>query len=184
MSRNQMDMMAAESAPAIDQLRAQGMQAATELQDVKDETMMMQLPPGKYSKGALQVFTKALNKALQLFKAPELPMPEADIDGELPMEHVKAVLMVNAAISDSGIGDAIDLQKLTDDKGLKMAAGRLDAAANDKAFKSFLAKPMDTEVEITIETEEAPEGMHSMPDGSMMKDEDMDEEELMMSRMR
>jgi hypothetical protein len=92
--------------------------------------------------------------------------------------------MVNAAISDSGIGDAIDLQKLTDDKGLKMAAGRLEAAANDKTFKSFLAKPMETEVEITIETEEAPEGMHKMPDGSMMKDEDMDEEELMMSRMR
>jgi hypothetical protein len=60
-----MDMMAAEGASAIDQLRAQGMQAATELQDVKDETMMMQLPPGKYSKGALQTLTKALNKALE-----------------------------------------------------------------------------------------------------------------------
>jgi len=184
MSRNQMDMMAAESAPAIDQLRAQGMQAATELQDVKDETMIMQVPPGKYSAKALQQFTQALNKALELFKAPPLPMPESDLEGELPLDHVKALLMVNAAISDAGIGEPIDLQKLTDDKGLKLAAGRLDAAAKDKAFKSYLAKPMDTEVEITMETEEVPEGMHSMPDGSLMKDEDMDEEELMMSRMR
>ena len=69
-------------------------------------------------------------------------------------------------------------------------SGRIDAAAKDKSFKSFLAKPLENQVgEVETETqveveEEVPEGMHMMPDGSLMKDEDMDEDELMMSRMR
>jgi hypothetical protein len=190
MSRNQMDLMAAEQAPAMDRLRAEGEQLAGELDELRNRGFEQFSPQGKFSKKSLQALTKAVNAALEVFRQPPLPLPEEDIDGSLPVEHVKAIMMISDAMADSGVGEAIDLTQITDDKSLVAVAGKIDAAAKDKAFKSFLAKPLENQVgEVETETqveveEEVPEGMHSMPDGTLMKDEDMEDEELMMSRMR
>ena len=185
MSRNQIDMMMVAEAPDDARLIKEGMQVAQGVDQARDEAILSGFPEGKYSAGALKSLTKSINKALELFQAPPLDMPTEDIEGVLPLEHARAIMMINAAIEDSGIGESIDIAGLSNDKAIKMAAGRLDAAARDKAFKSYLAKPLSAELDVEeVSMQEVPEGMHSMPDGSLMKDEEMDEEELMMSRMR
>jgi hypothetical protein len=187
-----MDMMAMQGMSQLPQLQAQAQQVATEADMAVEDRFAEMAPEGKYSQKALVDFTKALNKALEIFRAEPLPLPEADIEGKLPTEHIRAVVMINDAMEAAKTGEPIDLAAMTDDKSLKMAAGKLDAASKDKALLAFINAPLPEamspegeEVEMEAEmTEEVPEGMHMMPDGTMMPDSEMEDEELMMSRMR
>lgn len=188
MSKNQMGLDMMGQMGISPELIQRGKQAAEGIDKEISITLEAAAPEGKYSAKSLQDITKALNSILKMFQAPALPMPEEDIEGSLPQEHINAIMMINAAIRDSGIGEELSLEELTDDRALKIAAGKLDSLSKDSGFKSFLAKPLPAEMEsisVKVESEdEESEGMHEMPDGSMMKNSEMEDDELMMSRMR
>jgi hypothetical protein len=92
-------------------------------------------------------------------------------------------MMINKALEDAGFTEySIELDSITSDRDLMMARGRLDAAAGDRAFKSFLKKPMpqqDSEMEVEISVGSRPE-----PEAEEEEMDEKDVDKLMMSRMR
>jgi hypothetical protein len=134
-------------------------------------------------------FIKSLNGMLQHFAAPNIGPVESDVDGPMPPDIYKSLMMINAALEDAKMSEYIvNLDDLSDDRDFMMARGKIDTAAKDRAFVAFLRKPMNDEVEVEVEiSSDVPEGMHMMPDGSMMADSEHEEEEdiesIMMSRM-
>ena len=159
------------------------MEKAQALDMAESEVMEQVAPKGDFSKDSMNRFIEAVNKvAAEFGKVPVLPGVEEDVD-QMPGPVQKYVMMINKALEDSGFTEySIELDSITGDRDLMMARGRLDAAANDRAFKSFLKKPMpqeDSEMEVEISVEapasEAPR---------VEEEEDEDIDQLMMSRMR
>jgi len=147
-------------------------------------------PSGSYKKDSVNRFINAVNAMLKNFAANPLGQVEQDIEGPLPPDLVKSLMMINSALEDAKIEDyKIDLENLKNDRDLMMARGKIEAGAKDRAFIAFLRKPMnnesETEVEVNVEMEQP---MHRMPDGSMMPgaqhgEEEIDEDELFAARL-
>lgn len=147
-----------------------------------DQALLENAPRGKFSKEALAVFMQSLNSVLALFNAEPLDMIDGGLEGPIPPPIYKSLMMINAALQDSGMG-GLDLASLTDDKGLKMLAGKLNALLKDKSFLAFINKPQQgREMEVV---EESPEGDMAMMESTIRgpTKPDIDEEQLMMSRM-
>ena len=133
-------------------------------------------PEGSYKRDTVNRFIRSVNKMLEHFSAPNLGEVAEDVEGPLPQDLVKALMMINAALEDAKMSEyQINMEDLKDDRNLMMARGKIDSGAKDRSFIAFLRKPMPeagTEVEIEVDVESVPEGMHRMPDGSLMADDD------------
>ena len=152
-------------------------------------------PEGSYKRDTVNRFIRSVNTMLAHFSAPNLGEVAEDVEGPLPQDLVKALMMINAALEDAKMSEyQINMEDLKDDRDLMMARGKIDSGAKDRSFIAFLRKPMPeqgTEVEIEVAVEEpVPEGMHRMPDGSIMadsehegKDKEEDIDKILMSRM-
>ena len=153
-------------------------------------------PSGTFSRNSMNRFIDSVNKLLKLFAAPAIAQVEEDVDGPMPAPLVKALMMFDAALGDAKMDEYMfDIADIQTDRDLMMVRGKIDSAEKDRAFRSFLAKPMgdvdeqEMEIEVSVGAPDEMEmtereGMHRMPDGTMMKDEDMDEDEYFMSRMK
>jgi hypothetical protein len=150
-------------------------------------------PSGTFKRDSVNRLIKSLNEMLKHFAVPALDTVDEDVDGPMPSDITKTLLMIDAALDDAKMEEhSYDIQEIKTDRDIMMLRGKIDAAAKDRAFIAFLRKPMpndpETEVEVNIEMDaDIPEGFHRMPDGSVMADsehegeEDMDK--LMMARM-
>jgi hypothetical protein len=99
---------------------------------------------GDFSLERINKLVDALNRVNKVFQAPPYPAFEASPE-IFPPEFVSNLEMVQAAVSASGLDDyAFELTEIADDEDLKMLAGKLDAMASDKSFRSFLNKPLGT----------------------------------------
>jgi hypothetical protein len=123
-------------------------------------------PSGKYSAQNLNLLVAATNKLLPIFEqSPDYPTFEGPIDGVLPTDFVRVLVMflgaVDSAIAADAIDDemAYDLQELVDDASLLQLSGRLTALAANRDFRQFLKNPPeeedDTEETLPISDEEA-----------------------------
>ena len=159
------------------------MERAQALDMAENEKAEEIAPRGDFSKDSMNRFIEAVNKVIANFgQVPELAMVEEDVDS-LPIPVLKYVSMINKALDDAQFTEySIELDDMTSDRDLMMARGRLDAAANDRAFKAFLRKPpidqeSSMEVEVSLEEPAAPAAMEE----AEMSEEEL--EKIMMSRM-
>lgn len=179
MMGNSMDMEALQD---TDMLAKKAMGLAKQM-DEADEARVVE---GEFSKTGLNRLVDALNQANRVFKAPTYPRFEAAVD-RLPPEFIRNLEMVNAAARDAGLDDyTFNIFEASDDKDLKMVAGKIDSAAMDKSFKAFLNKPQgmgDLQAEAGV-----PEMQMTGADVGVMAqapmEEEEDEEELFMARMK
>lgn len=151
------------------------MSKASQLDDAEDEAYGATAPQGDFSVGGLNALVDGINAVLPLFGQTDY---ERFTEGmtALPPKFVKLLTMVNAASAAAGLDDmTIDLSDVTDDKALKMAAGKLRALGGNATFKRFLRseRPPPPEKE-----------MAPMPGGAPTpKASDTNEDDLMMSRL-
>jgi hypothetical protein len=175
-----MQMAMAPSEGEIADLETKVMDEAQKLQQSEDDFLAIE---GDFSKRMLNRVVEALNRVNQIFQAPEYPTFDADLE-KLPPEFGRNLEMVNSALRDAGMEEkTFDLASVENDKDLRDIAAKLDSAASDKVFKSFLAKPMgmgEYQAESGIpaaQTTGADVGTMSKPAVQP------DEEELFMARM-
>lgn len=151
---------------------------ARQLDEVEDEAFMQVAPQGDFSVGGLNALVDGLNSVLPLFGLPDYAR-FAEATGVLPPAFVKQLTMVMEAAKGAGLDDmVIDLGTITDDKGLKMAAGKLRALAANTSFKRFLRSERPE-----APSAPAPGGMPEAPMAMQAEEMGMGEEELMMSRL-
>lgn len=173
MAMQEMDMMS----EGMEGLRSDLEGAVAGLSMEEDALFAEMAPKGSFTKGALNSLVKAHNKVSSLFELDTYPSFTEDIK-EFPVQFVKELSMISAAVADAIAEDildasmAIDLSTVKTDRDIASLAGRLDMIAKSKDFKKFLASPREEEV--VMEEEVAP-----MPEGG----EEMDIEALMMERM-
>ena len=179
-----MNMMDQEMLKDDAALEGQLMEKAREMdtiQEVADTDAVM----GDFSKIALNRLVDAVNRVNILFQAPKYPEFDANMD-RLPPEFIRNLDMIMRAAADSGMEEyQFDLYALKDDRDLKELAGKLDAAAGDKSFKSFLNKPMgmgkfQEEAGVPVKQEVNMDGMAAKMQPAVQEDD----EELFMARMR
>ena len=130
---------------------------------VEDEAMPQ--VSGDFTLNRINKLVDSLNRVNKVFRAPMYPKfdkaPEV-----FPPEFVKNIQMVESAVYSSGLEDeyGFSIRDIKDDEDLKMLAGKFDAMASDKSFKSFLNKPLgmgefqaeaDVPVVKTMATQEA-----------------------------
>lgn len=167
------------TAPMEDPVDAQILQLGKESNDMKEAAYETVAPSGKYSVMGLNSLVTALNTVLPMFGIPDYAKFTETVM-TLPGEFVKMLTMVNDAAAQAGVDEAVvDLSTIVDDKGLKMAAGKLMTLAANTAFKQFLrsAEPMGT-----IEPKEGEEMMApTAPKSSEAPG--MAADDMMMSRM-
>ena len=151
---------------------------AREMDDMEEESYGAVAPQGDFSAGGLNALVDGINAVLPMFGMPDYPRFSEGMT-TLPPKFVKQLTMVNEAASAAGLDDmTIDMATITDDRSLKMAAGKLRALAGKTEFKRFLRS-------------ERPEGPTAPPIGGaemppappqgMMGG--MGEEDIMMSRL-
>ena len=177
--------MEMETLNDVDAAKAAAMEQA-QIADSKEEDMYT-MEPGEYSTDELNKLVDSLNRVNKLFKAPMYPsfdkFPE---DGTLPPEFIRNLDMVNQALNDAGIEDKMfDLSMMVDDKEVKMVAGKLDAAAGDRAFKAYLNKPLgmgELQAEMGVPTTQ-PEGGDVMRESSGPATSPGGMDELFMARL-
>ncbi len=151
---------------------------ARQLDEVEDEAYMQVAPQGDFSVGGLNALVDGLNSVLPLFGLPDYER-FAESSGVLPPAFVKQLTMVMEAAKGAGLDDMmIDLGTITDDKGLKMAAGKLRALAANTSFKRFLRSERPE-----APSAPAPGGMPEAPMAMQAEAMGMGEDELMMSRL-
>lgn len=149
---------------------------ARQLDDIEEEAYGAAAPQGDFSVGGLNALVDGINAVLPQFGLPDY---ERFAEGmtALPPKFVKLLTMVNEAAAAAGLDDmTIDLATVTDDKSLKMAAGKLRTLAGNASFKRFLRseRPAPPEKEMAPPLGGAPPApMASGPS----------EDELMMSRL-
>jgi hypothetical protein len=178
--RNKMDQ---DALMDEDMLKSKLMMKAKEM-DAMEEEALSGLS-GDFSVNGLNRLVDALNQANRVFKAPTYPRfksaPEV-----LPPEFLRNLEMVNAAVTDAGLDDyKFDLSGVENDTDLKMIAGKIDAASQDKSFKAFLNKPQgmgDIQAEMDMPVQEMSGEAISVSTVDPSKGED--EEELFMARMK
>jgi len=178
-----MEMMAQPSEAEVEQIEDMARAEADKLD--AEETNMFSIE-GEFSKRALNKVVDALNRVNRLFGAPVYPSFESDMT-VLPPEFGRNLAMVNSALQDAQIEEkTFNLQEVKDDKGLKMLAGKLDAAAGDKVFKSFLATPTgmgDKQSEFGVPVSESSGGDTQRAQSKPAVQPKEDTEELFMARM-
>lgn len=151
---------------------------ARQMDDMEEEAYGAVAPQGDFSVGGLNALVDGINAVLPAFGLPDY---ERFAEGmtSLPPKFVKLLTMVNEAAAAAGLDDmTIDLSTVTDDRALKMAAGKLRTLAGNASFKRFLRS-------------ERPEGppapaMGGMPQAPMTAPapaKGMSEDDLMMSRL-
>jgi hypothetical protein len=147
-----------------------------EMDDTEEEAYGMAAPTGDFSVGGLNALVDGLNSVLPLFELPDYERFGDAVD-TFPPKFVKQLTMVNEAANAAGLDDmVIDFSTLTDDRSLKMAAGKLRSLAGNTSFKRFLRS-------------ERPEAMPPeapAPGGApppMAPPKGPSEDELMMSRL-
>lgn len=151
---------------------------ARELDEMEDEAYGQVAPTGDFSVGGLNALVDGLNSVLPLFGLPDYERFAEAVD-TLPSGFVKQLTMVMEAAKGAGLDDMmIDLGTITDDKGLKMAAGKLRALAANTSFKRFLRSERPEAPEAP-----APGGMPEAPMAMQAEEIGMGEDELMMSRL-
>ena len=141
-------------------------------------------PIGDYSKDSLNILVRGINKVLKFFPgSDEVEGFDQGLEDEpIPESVVRPLGMIISAATDYGWDDIFALADLEDDRSLKEAAGKLDALSKDTAFRAFLAKPQPDEVIVDEVVEE--EVISVPPEVSPAPVvEEVDEEELIMSRM-
>lgn len=151
---------------------------ARQMDDIEEEAYGATAPQGDFSVGGLNALVDGINAVLPQFGLPDY---ERFAEGmtALPSKFVKLLTMVNEAAAAAGLDDmTIDLATVTDDKSLKMAAGKLRALSGNTSFKRFLRserpeKPTAPPMEAMSEAPMAP------PAPAMS----MSEDDLMMSRL-
>lgn len=148
---------------------------ARQLDDIEEEAYGAAAPQGDFSVGGLNALVDGINAVLPQFGLPDY---ERFAEGmtSLPPKFVKLLTMVNEAAAAAGLDDmTIDLSTVTDDKSLKMAAGKLRTLAGNSSFKRFLRseRPAPPEKEMAPAPGGAPAPMASGPS----------EDDLMMSRL-
>jgi len=151
---------------------------AREMDDMEEEAYGATAPRGDFSAGGLNALVDGLNAVLPLFGMPDY---ERFSDGmtTLPPKFVKQLTMVNEAAMAAGLDDmTIDFATITDDKSLKMAAGKLRALAGNTSFKRFLRSERPE-----APTAPAPGGMPEEPMAAPAAQMGMSEDDLMMSRL-
>lgn len=141
MKDNAMDM-AALGMPVMDADEEKAREAASDA-DIEMDNMAAEVAPtGKYSIRSLTVLVDAINKIIPLFDAtlPLIEIPAEDIAGALPVEIVKAITMINAAVSDAMLSAELlpSLDNLVDDRALEMVAGKLILLAKNRDFLMHL----------------------------------------------
>tara|TARA_R100000664_G_C2755140_1_gene142799 strand:- start:22 stop:516 length:495 start_codon:yes stop_codon:yes gene_type:complete len=146
-------------------------------ENVNEEVDML-TPSGAYTVRALNILVEALNEVLPMFNMPDYPLFETGVEGPLPEEFVRQLLMVDAAAVDADL-ESFPMDEAVDDRGLEMIAGRLKVLARDKTFKRY------------VEQEASAIDFDRMGDEEMVEEEviedpedDVDVEALFMERMR
>jgi len=149
---------------------------ARQLDEIEEEAYGASAPKGDFSVGGLNALVDGINAVLPQFGLPDY---ERFAEGmtALPPKFVKLLTMVNEAAAAAGLDDmTIDLATVTDDKSLKMAAGKLRTLAGNVSFKRFLRseRPAPPEKEMAPPPGGAPPAPMASGPG---------EDELMMSRL-
>lgn len=141
----------AESFPEEQQLMAK----AQEADDAQEEAFAAAAPIGDFSKGALNSLVDSLNKVMPLFGVEDTYATfTEDIEGALPTEFVRYLMMTTAAATDANLARlAIDLEGIDTDEDLMKAAGQLEVLAETDAFRTFMAQ-QDTEAPVEEEVVE------------------------------
>lgn len=151
---------------------ARGMDAAEE------EAYGATAPTGDFSVGGLNALVDALNTVLPMFEMKDYPRFSEAVD-TFPGEFVKQLTMVMEAATAAGLDDmVIDFTTMTDDKALKMAAGKLRSLAGNTSFKRYLRS--ERPEPMTAPEAPAPGGA---PPAMAMEMGGPSEDELMMSRL-
>ena len=122
------------------------MEKAQEADMAQEESFAAAAPIGNFSKGALNSLVDSLNKVMPLFGVDDTYAAfTEDIDGALPTEFVRYLMMTSAAATDANLERlAIDLEGIDTDTDLMKAAGQLEVLAENDSFRTFMA-PQDTE---------------------------------------
>jgi hypothetical protein len=153
------------------------MDSARKMDETEEEAYGAASPQGEYSAGGLNALVDGINTVLPLFG-----LPDYERFGEgsttLPPKFIKLLTMVNEAAMGAGLDDmTFDISGIIDDRGLKMAAGKLRALAGNTSFKRFLRSERP-------EKPTAPEAaMSEAPMAPPAPAMSMSEDDLMMSRL-
>ena len=154
------------------------MGAAKEMDDMEEEAYGAAAPQGDFSAGGLNALVDGLNAVLPLFDMPDYERFSEGMT-TLPPKFMKQLTMVNEAATAAGLDDmTIDFAAITDDKSLKMAAGKLRALAGNTSFKRFLRS--ERPEPMTAPEAPAPGGA---PPAMALEMGGPSEDELMMSRL-
>jgi len=129
-----------------------------EYTDAFDGMMAAAAPQGNFGEAAYNRLGESLNRVLELFG------PEAKdinpVDGDqtrLSAQITAALAMIAQAAKEAGLDRfVVDLDAITDDRSLEMAAGKLDALAENENFNTFL-RSTPREVEVEVDTGELAE---------------------------
>jgi len=150
---------------------------AREMDGVEEEAYGAAAPQGDFSASGLNALVDGLNAVLPMFDMPDY---ERFSEGMtmLPPQFMKQLTMVNEAAMAAGLDDmVVDFATITDDKSLKMAAGKLRALSGNTSFKRFLRSERP-------EAPAAPEAaMSEAPMAPPAPAMSMSEDDLMMSRL-
>ena len=134
----------------------------------------MASPMGDFSKKGLNALVGSYNAIAEMFgQSPDYPMFSEGAE-VLPEDFVAALMMVEAAVTEAVAAGVLSeemgfsLSEVADDGGLKVLAGKIASITKSQPFIAFMREGgMGME-------EEVPEGMHRMPDGSLMSNEEME----------
>ena len=150
-----------------------------EFNDAFDGMMAAAAPQGNFGETAVNRLGESLNRVLELF-GPDAKdiMP---VDGEqtrLSAQITAALAMIAQAAKEAGLDRfVVDLDAITDDRSLEMAAGKLDALAENENFNTFL-RSAPREVEVEVDTGELAE-----MGAPVQIEEEVDTDDLFASRM-
>lgn len=121
-----------------------------ELEALDEQQFAESAPVGQFSKKSLNNLVKSTNKLLPAFgQSPDYPEFKEDATS-LPTDFVRVLGMFASATISATEGDVIspelvvDIDIITDDHGLTLTAGKLDALSRDKSFKKWLKEPAPT----------------------------------------
>lgn len=132
-------------------------ESADMLQEAADD--MLPTVKGRFSKSALNGLVKSFNKSLEVAGFPgDYPMFDGD-QTTLPVDFVRGLAMMADAAEETGAGVSITLDGVTDDRGLALLAGKLDALAKSDAFKKAMMEPQGMEVEVEMTAKPTEEQM-------------------------
>ena len=127
-------------------LRPELAEKAIEMKGIEDAQMQEVAPRAKkiFSKRALNTLVGEWNKVAPLFGIKDKYASFSEDTVQLPVEFVKLLSMLRAAISDAVEAEAVpaslafSLGDVQDDQGLLILASKLKALAGSRDFKDFL----------------------------------------------